>query len=147
MSQLLGKAQNPSEEHPMGVAVCGTPIEPGLIVWTNEYKPGIVTEHKHNDGWFDVRYATGGRTMQNPERVATVFEGKRAADEWPGGWHFSNQPEPHQKRVLIAVNVPDYTDPTTMLEELEERYEEAGGNVCIYESGESFMKLWKEANA
>lgn len=81
--QMLGKAQLPSEEHPMGVAVCGTPITPGLIVWTNEYKPGVVTDaQRHDPEWFDVRFADGGTVMQNGERVATVFEGKRAVDAW-----------------------------------------------------------------
>lgn len=87
MAELLGKAQNPSEEHPMGVTVDGVHIEPGLVVWTNEYRAGIVQEPKHReyastfDGWFDVRYPSGGGALQNPERVATEFEGKRAIDE------------------------------------------------------------------
>lgn len=78
----IGKAENPSEQHPMGVTVDGVHIEPGLAVWTNEYRAGIVTDRlRHNDGWFDVRYPNGRTVMQNPERVATAFEGKRAINE------------------------------------------------------------------
>lgn len=79
---MLGKAEPPSDEHPMGVTVDGVHIEPGLVVWTNEYRPGtVLSNHRTRPSeWFDVEYATGGRVMQNCERVATVFEGKRATD-------------------------------------------------------------------
>ena len=80
---MLGKAQMPSPEHPMGVAVCGTPIAPGLVVFTNEYKVGVVEDNSDratDREWFDVRYPDGRRCFQNGERVATEFEGKRARD-------------------------------------------------------------------
>lgn len=78
---MLGKAELPTPDHPMGVTVDGVPITPGLAVWTNEYRAGEVADTvRHDPEWFDVRYATGGVVMQNGERVATVFEGRSAAD-------------------------------------------------------------------
>lgn len=70
-------SEKPSVRHPMGVAVCGTPIVPGLVVFTNEMRVGVVQPPRYRpgpEGWFDVAYPGGGGTvMQNPERVATRF--------------------------------------------------------------------------
>lgn len=73
------RSQKPSAAHPMGVAVCGTPIEPGLFVFTNEMRVGKVRARDRElygssaDEWFDVVYRDGSTVMQNPERVATTF--------------------------------------------------------------------------
>ena len=72
----IDRSQRPSERHPYGVAVCGTPIEPGMFVFTNEMRVGKVVEgsiRPHNPEWFDVEYRDGSTVMQNPERVATKF--------------------------------------------------------------------------
>lgn len=75
----IDRSQKPSEQHPMGVAVCGTSITPGLIVFTNELRAGKVVPRDYGvhttafDEWFDVVYRTGSKVMQNPERVTTVF--------------------------------------------------------------------------
>ena len=70
------RSQKPSAAHPMGVAVCGTPIEPGLFVFTNEMRVGKVVAgsmREHNPGWFDVQYRDGSKVMQDPGRVTTRF--------------------------------------------------------------------------
>lgn len=87
---MMNRSRPPSAEHPLGVAVCGTPITPGLAVWTNEFRVGVVTgvdEAKVRapgfDGWFDVLYADGRKVMQNADRVSTVVEKRvKAADVW-----------------------------------------------------------------
>lgn len=94
---MMNRSRPPSAEHPLGVAVCGTPITPGLAVWTNEFRVGVVTgvdEAKVRapgfDGWFDVLYADGRKVMQNADRVSTVVEKRvKAADEW-----LAQQPPP-----------------------------------------------------
>ena len=104
--QMLGKSEAPSEAHPMGVTVDGVPIVPGLVVWTNEYRPGTVLAERFPMGnppeWFDVEYASGGRVMQNPERVAVVFEGKRASDALAADRELSAIPEETRRRRFEA---------------------------------------------
>lgn len=82
---MLGRAERPTPEHPLGKAVCGTPITPGLIVWTNEMRTGVVVDDPERfarpywDGWFEV-LSEGRRVLQDQNRVITVFEGRRASD-------------------------------------------------------------------
>lgn len=60
----------------------GVPLSDGLIVFTNEMRTGRVDlATLDSEGWFDVVYPSGGRVMQNWDRVATRFEGRVAADE------------------------------------------------------------------
>lgn len=77
------KHKPPSAEHPYGVAVCGTPIEPGLQVWTNEFEAGTVTSRPlSSDQWFEVRYPNGKTVLQDAQRVSTKLEdGHLAADK------------------------------------------------------------------
>lgn len=49
----------------------GVEIVEGLRVFTNECKWGTVGKHKY-DGWFDVDYDDGGRTLMNGERLRTT---------------------------------------------------------------------------
>ena len=64
-----------------GTSADGKQVTPGLIVFTNEMRVGKVVEgFRNNEGWFDVEYRTGGRVMQNAERVATRFEQRKAED-------------------------------------------------------------------
>lgn len=70
----------------LGRTADGVDIVDGLIVWTNEMRPGVVRLDRYrtsDDGWFDVECPPDGsgrgrRVMQNGERVATRFEGRDA---------------------------------------------------------------------
>jgi len=70
----------------LGHTVDGVKIVDGLVVWTNEMRPGTVRLDQWsqwNPDWFDVEYPgvdgqPGRRVMQNAERVATRFEGRAA---------------------------------------------------------------------
>lgn len=60
----------------MGITADGVRIQPGLIVFTNEMRPGKVVPdslHPHSPGWFDVEYVNGRKVMMNAERVSTTF--------------------------------------------------------------------------
>lgn len=63
----------------MGKTHEGVAVVPGLHVWTNEMRAGVVgQEEKYTPGWFEVYYADGGSVLQNAERVAIYFMGRSA---------------------------------------------------------------------
>lgn len=87
-----------SEQQPevYGETWDGVPITPGLVVFTNEMRAGVVvpgSHREHNPGWFDVEYRNGGKVMQDASRVATHFNLRdalvtyREGHDWtfPGG--------------------------------------------------------------
>lgn len=76
--------QSPEQAAPkLGKTANGIEITDGLIVITNEMRAGkVLASTATIDGWFDVEYASGGRVMQNAERVATFFAGRSARQMW-----------------------------------------------------------------
>lgn len=65
----------------LGTTADGVPVVDGLVVFTNEMRPGVINLAAYrplHDGWFDVDYPDGGVALQNGERVATRFEGRSA---------------------------------------------------------------------